>query len=78
MPILPITSQKHKLLGKQSIEKKIKVVKHIRENVDLGIFTGIFSFYQVDQFYNTKGNNSKKKSNKTSNLPCSNVVNPSI
>ena len=57
---MPITFQKNKLLWKQCI-KKTKVVEHIRENVDLGIFTGIFAFYHVDQFYNTKGNNTKKR-----------------
>ena len=59
--MLPITSQKNKLLGKQSIKKNIKVVEHNRENVDLGIFTGIFAFYHVGQFYNTKENNIKKR-----------------
>lgn len=54
--------KKQKLLGKQSIGKKIKIIKveHVREKIDFRIFSGPFAFYDVDKFYNTKGNNTKK------------------
>lgn len=62
LPTLPITSQKTKIIGKTIYWKKIKIIKveHVREKVDFRIFSGPFAFYDVDKFYNTKGNNTKK------------------